>query len=162
MGTRAQEMLAGLISARVSPRVVVLVQADAPSCSRNPSVTRMWPMGWPNREGPWQPHLQKHLLHICLTSEENVLPVSAETALEALKPPVSHPGPCMMVLTNYGINMPGKGRQLSQRIGNAIKQGMIFSLKWEIYSFEQTVLQKPAVQRCWEGGQGHRRQKLKG
>lgn len=155
MGTRAQEMLAGLISARVSPRVVVLVQADAPSCSHNPSVTRMWPMGW-------QPHLQRHLLHICLTSEENVLPVSAETALEALKLPVSHPGPCAMVLTNYGINMPGKGRQLSQRIGNAIKQGMIFSLKWEILSFEQTVLQKPAVQRCWEGGQGHGRQKLKG
>lgn len=119
-------------------------------------------MGWPNREGPWQPHLQRHLLHICITSEENVLPISAETALEALKLPVSHPGPCMLVLTNYGINMPGKGRRLSQRTGNVTKQGLTFSLKWEIYSFERTVLQKPAVQRCWEGRTGAPQTKTEG
>lgn len=58
-----------------------------------------------------------------------MLPISAETALQALKLPVSHPWPYMTVLTNYGINMPGEGRQLSQWIGNVIKQGMFFSWK---------------------------------
>lgn len=71
-------------------------------------------------------HLQGQLLHICITDKENMLPISTETALRALKLPVSNPWPYMIVLTNYGINMPGKGRQLSQRIGDVIKQGMVF------------------------------------
>lgn len=90
-----------------------------------------------------------------------MLPVSSKTALQALKLPVSWP--YMMVLTNYGINMPGEGRQLSQRIGNVIKQGMFFFSEREIYSFERTVLKKHAVWRCREGrrGEGQGRQKPK-
>lgn len=90
------------------------------------------------------------------------MPISAETALQALKLPVSNPWPYMMVLTNYGINMPGKGRQLSQRIGTVIKQGMLFFIEREIYSFERTVLQKQTVQRCWEGRRGALLPKIKG
>lgn len=68
----------------------------------------------------------------------------------------------MMVLTNYGINMPGKGRQLSQRIGNVIKQGNFFFIERETYSFEWTVLQKQTVQRCWKGRRGALQPKTKG
>jgi len=131
-------------------------------CSHSPSVILMWPTGWPNREGLCQPLLQGQPLHICIAYKETVPPFSAETALQVLKLPASHPQPYMMVLTNYGINMPGEGRQLSQRIGNVIKQGMIFFHQKRSIHLSGQCCRKESFGGFGSGGEGHCRQKLKG
>lgn len=118
--------------------------------------------GVASREGPCQLHLQGQLLHVCITYKENMLPISAETALQALKLPVSNPWPYMMVLTNYGINMPGKGRQLSQRIGTVIKQGMLFSSKGRSTHLNGQCCRNKLFRGVGRGGEGHCCQKSRG
>lgn len=98
----------------------------------------------------------------CIAYKENMLPISAETALQALKLPVSNPWPYTMVLTNYGINMPGKGRQLSQRIGNVIKQGMFFSLNGRSTHLNGQCCRNKLFRGVGRGGEGHCSQKPRG
>lgn len=120
-------------------------------------------MEWPNRERHCQPYRQGQLpLHICTTYKERELPVSTETALQALKLPVSHPWPYVMILTNYGINMPGKERRLSERIGNVITQGMFFAPKGRSIHLSGQCCRNKLFGGVGRAGEGHCRQNLKG